>query len=84
MRQAGTLLFAAAALLSAAALPARADVVVYCSADEKMCRGLVTLFTKETGIKADMTRQSSGETYARVRAERDNPRADVWWGGNER
>ena len=81
MRHARTMLVAAAALLASAAMPARADVVVYCSADEKMCRGLITLFTKETGIKADMTRQSSGETYARIRAEKDNPRADVWWGG---
>ena len=76
-----TMLFAAAALLATAAAPARADVVVYCSADEKICRGLVTLFTKETGIKAEMTRQSSGETYARIRAEKDNPRGDLWWGG---
>ena len=47
--------FLLATLLLAAA-PARADVVIYCSADEKICRGLVTLFTKETGIKAEMTR----------------------------
>lgn len=74
-------LFAAGALLALVAGRAQADVVVYCSADEKMCRGMMTAFTKETGIKAEMTRQSSGETYARVRAEKDNPRADVWWGG---
>jgi iron(III) transport system substrate-binding protein len=81
MRPATRTLLAAAALFAAAATPASADVVVYCSADEKMCRGLVTAFTRETGIKAEMTRQSSGETYARIRAEKDNPRADVWWGG---
>ncbi len=28
-----------------------------------------------------MTRQSAGEIYARLRAERANPRADVWFGG---
>ena len=72
--------FLLATLLLAAA-PARADVVIYCSADEKICRGLVTLFTKETGIKAEMTRQSSGETFARIRAEKDNPRGDLWWAG---
>ena len=83
MRHIGKLVFAAALLAAAplASSPARADVVVYCSADEKICRGLMTLFTKENGIKADMTRQSSGETYARIRAEKDNPRADIWWGG---
>lgn len=28
-----------------------------------------------------MTRKSSGETYAQVRAEASNPKGDVWWGG---
>jgi iron(III) transport system substrate-binding protein len=28
-----------------------------------------------------MTRKSSGETYAQIKAEKDQPRGDVWWGG---
>ncbi len=28
-----------------------------------------------------MTRKSSGEIYAQVKAEAANPRADIWWGG---
>ena len=28
-----------------------------------------------------MTRKSSGETYAQIAAEKDNPKGDVWWGG---
>ena len=28
-----------------------------------------------------MTRKSSGEVYAQIKAEAANPRADVWWGG---
>ena len=28
-----------------------------------------------------MTRQSAGELYARLRAEKDNPRGDIWYGG---
>ena len=74
-----TLLGAAVGLVIAA--HAHAEVVVYCSVDENWCRGMITAFTKETGIKAEMTRQSSGETYARLRAEKENPRGDVWWGG---
>jgi iron(III) transport system substrate-binding protein len=42
---------------------------------------MVTAFEKETGIKVAMTRKSSGETYAQVKAEAANPRADIWWGG---
>ena len=38
-------------------------------------------FERETGIKVNMTRKSSGETYAQIKAERQNPRGDVWWGG---
>ncbi len=64
-----------------ASAPTSAQVVIYCSVDENWCRGMVTAFIKETGIKAEMTRQSSGETYARLRAEKDNPRGDIWWGG---
>jgi ABC-type Fe3+ transport system substrate-binding protein len=28
-----------------------------------------------------MTRKSSGETFAQVKAEATNPKGDVWWGG---
>ena len=38
-------------------------------------------FTKTTGIKVNFIRFSSGEALARVRAEKDNPRVDVLFGG---
>ena len=69
------------ALALGAAAPASAQVVIYCGVDENWCRGMTTAFIKETGIKAEMTRQSAGEIYARLRAEKDNPRGDIWWGG---
>ena len=42
---------------------------------------MVTAFERETGIKVAMTRKSSGEVYAQVKAEAANPRGDIWWGG---
>ncbi|MCK4869261.1 MAG: ABC transporter substrate-binding protein, partial [Alphaproteobacteria bacterium] len=33
------------------------------------------------GIKVAMTRKSSGETFAQIKAEASNPKGDVWWGG---
>jgi iron(III) transport system substrate-binding protein len=42
---------------------------------------MVTALEKATGIKVSMTRKSSGETYAQIKAEAANPRGDVWWGG---
>src|SRR5262249_24587048 len=38
-------------------------------------------FTRATGIKVNFVRFSSGEALTRVRAERDNPRVDVLFGG---
>ena len=31
--------------------------------------------------RSSMTRKSSGEIYAQVKAEAANPRGDIWWGG---
>jgi iron(III) transport system substrate-binding protein len=60
---------------------AQAQVTVYCSILEEQCRLGVTHFEKASGLKVTMVRKSTGETYAQIKAEASNPRADVWWGG---
>ncbi|MIL09782.1 extracellular solute-binding protein [Salmonella enterica subsp. enterica] len=57
------------------------SLTLYCSADEAWCQQLKTGFEADTGITVDMTRKSSGETFAQVKAESSNPKGDVWWGG---
>ncbi|RWB00738.1 ABC transporter substrate-binding protein [Mesorhizobium sp.] len=75
-------LAATAVMLVSAASSAYADsLTLYCSADEAWCQQIKTSFEEKTGITVDMTRKSSGETYAQVRAEAGNPKGDVWWGG---
>ncbi|MFM7347716.1 MAG: substrate-binding domain-containing protein, partial [Tagaea sp.] len=76
-------LLAAAAVLAVApfAVQAQGTLTLYCSVQEEWCRPMATAFERETGIRVNMTRKSSGETYAQVKAERQNPRGDVWWGG---
>jgi iron(III) transport system substrate-binding protein len=75
--------FAAAALtvLTAGQAAAQRQLVMYCGVDEKWCRAVSNAYQKETGVQVDMTRMSAGEVYARVRAEKDNPHGDVWFGG---
>lgn len=63
------------------AAAAQGQLTVYCSVQEEWCRPMVAVFEKTTGIKVSMTRKSSGETYAQIKAEAANPRGDVWWGG---
>jgi iron(III) transport system substrate-binding protein len=63
--------------------PARAEgqVTVYCSLLAEWCEIMRVEFTRSTGIKAAVSTKSTGETFAQIRAEADNPRADIWWGG---
>jgi len=68
-------------LLAAGSVHAQGNLVVYCANVEDWCRVMVTAFERKTGIKVAMTRKSSGEVYAQVKAEATNPRADLWWGG---
>ena len=77
---------ALSALVSAAALAAtdasaQGRLNLYCSVQEDWCQLMQTEFEKATGVKVAMTRKSSGETYAQIKAEKDNPRGDIWWGG---
>lgn len=53
----------------------------YCSAQEDWCQLMANGFEEATGIKVNMTRKSSGETLAQIKAEASNPKGDVWWGG---
>ena len=69
----------AAVLLGSA--DARAQLNLYCTVQEEWCREMVTAFEKETGNKVNMTRKSSGELYAQIKAEASNPKGDMWWGG---
>lgn len=73
----------ATALTAMFTVPAAAaeNLTLYCSVDEVWCQLVARKFEEETGINVDMTRKSSGETYAQVRAEASNPKGDVWWGG---
>ena len=72
---------AAAGSLPGAAFANSNELVVYCSVQEEWCRPMVAVFEKTTGIKVSMTRKSSGEVYAQIKAEAANPKGDVWWGG---
>jgi iron(III) transport system substrate-binding protein len=73
--------FGAAALFTPLTAVAQGELVVYCTVQEEWCRPMVAGFEKATGIKVLMTRKSSGEFYAQIKAEAANPRGDIWWGG---
>ncbi|MEM8802631.1 MAG: ABC transporter substrate-binding protein [Pseudomonadota bacterium] len=82
MKNTARLLMATLVASGATVGAAQADnLTLYCSAQEDWCQLMARTFEETTGIDVDMTRKSSGETFAQIMAESSNPRGDVWWGG---
>ncbi len=67
--------------ISASSALAKGRLVVYCSNEPKACQTAVDLFGKKHDVRVDMTRSGSGSTYAKILAEKDNPKGDVWYAG---
>ncbi len=55
-------------------------VVVYSSVDEANTKKILDAFTADTGVEAQFVFLSSGPAMARIKAELNNPQADVWMG----
>ncbi|MEM8872872.1 MAG: substrate-binding domain-containing protein [Planctomycetota bacterium] len=60
------------------------ELVLYTSVDEPIARPIVERFTADTGIAVKLVTDTEASKSVglaeRLRAERDRPRADVWWG----
>ena len=77
---------ACAALAGAAALfssnvRAQGAVNALCSTDAGWCEAAAAEFTRTTGIKVNQGHKGTGEIAAQLRAEAQNPKTDLWWGG---
>lgn len=56
-------------------------LIFYAGLQEDHAALVAQEFEKETGIKTEFVRLSSGETLARLKAEKNNMTASVWYGG---
>lgn len=56
-------------------------LTVYAGLQEDHALLAVKEFEAATGVKTEMVRMSGGEIFARIKAEKDNPSASVWYGG---
>jgi iron(III) transport system substrate-binding protein len=65
-----------------AAVPARAKLNMYCSSpNTAWCQGMAVGFEKATGVKVAVVQKATGEMLAQVKAEKANPKGDIWWAG---
>lgn len=56
-------------------------LTIYAGMMEDYAIAAVREFERETGVRTNFVRMSSGETLARIIAERENMSASVWFGG---
>ena len=82
-----TLLLLSSILLASCQSPAGTTAIkdkelnLLCTPQEEWCQGMKQEFEAKYGITVNYVRMSSGESLARVQAEKDNPSFDIWWGG---
>lgn len=69
-------------MLPVAPTLAQQQLNMLCAPMAEWCEALVTAFQRDTGIKVNMARKSGGEILAQIRAEANNPRTDIWFGGS--
>ena len=60
---------------------AQGVVNALCSTDAPWCEAAAKAFTQKTGIKVNQAHKGTGEIAAQLRAEANNPKTDLWWGG---
>ena len=68
-------------LATAAAAQDKGTLNLLCSVELEWCALMSQTFERETGVKVNMLRKSTGEVLAQLTAERANPKTDVWFGG---
>jgi iron(III) transport system substrate-binding protein len=76
------LVVAAFAALAAAPALAQGQLNLYCSSpNTAWCQGMAVGFERATGTRVAVVQKATGEMLAQVKAERANPRGDIWWAG---
>ncbi|MEO8344447.1 MAG: ABC transporter substrate-binding protein [Betaproteobacteria bacterium] len=61
---------------------ATAQLNMYCSSpNTAWCQGMANGFERSTGIKVSVVQKATGEMFAQIKAERANPKGDIWWAG---
>lgn len=57
------------------------EIFIYASMDEPLAQQLASAYEKQSGVKVNLVRLSTGEAAARIEAEKNNPQAAMWLGG---
>lgn len=60
---------------------AEGKLTVYCSTQNSTCEKVTQAFSKKYNVETQFVRNSTGTVLGKIKAEKENPQADVWYGG---
>jgi iron(III) transport system substrate-binding protein len=58
------------------------ELTMYIGVVEEQALKIAETYEAETGVKVNFVRMSGGEILGRIRAEQNNPKTDIWYGGS--
>ncbi|MBS4206573.1 ABC transporter substrate-binding protein [Bacillus sp. FJAT-50079] len=58
-------------------------LVIYSPNSEDIINTLIPMFEKESGVKVELISAGTGELIKRIQSEKDNPYADIMFGGSK-
>ncbi len=61
--------------------PAEQKVVIYSPNSDKLIEAVIPAFEAETGVTVELISAGTGDCLTRIDSEKENPQADVLWGG---
>ena len=76
-----TALYPLSALLFSPPAQAEGKLTVYCSVQNITCEKVTRRFAEKYNVDTQFIRSSTGSILGKLKAEKDNPQADVWYGG---
>ncbi|BFH17702.1 ABC transporter substrate-binding protein [Paenibacillus melissococcoides] len=68
-------------LLASCGTEPKGTLTIYAGLYEDHAIKAIETFQKQTGIKVSYVRMANGEILSRIRAEREQPKASIWFGG---
>ena len=60
---------------------AEGKLTIYCSVQNNTCEKMTQIFAQKYQVDTQFIRNSTGATFSKIKAEKDNPQADIWYGG---
>lgn len=60
---------------------AEGKLTIYCSVQNVTCEKISQVFSEKYNVQTQFVRNSTGAILSKLKAEQNNPQADVWYGG---